>query len=106
MIDIDTPEEAKLFLKITNHLNLHCSVLKTSKGIHADFKGNDLKANQIEWYSPIGIQVTTRLGTKNTTDPLRIAGKTRKWLRKLDKHEPLLRWLNPMDKRKNHITDI
>ncbi|GEL67236.1 DNA primase family protein [Marinilactibacillus psychrotolerans] len=106
MIDIDTPEEAKLFLKIADHLNLQCSVLKTSKGIHAYFKGYDLKANQIEWYSPIGIQVTTRLGTKNTADPLRIAGKTRKWLRKSEKHEPLPKWLYPMDKRKNHITEI
>lgn len=106
MIDIDTPAEAKLFLKIADHLHLGCSVLKTSKGIHAYFKGFDLAKNSIEWYSPIGIKVTTKLGTKNTADPLRISGVTRKWLRKTNDFEPLPKWLYPMDKKKNHVTEI
>lgn len=106
MVDIDTKEESKLMLNIIEDLDLQCSVLKTSSGIHVYFKGYELRANQIEWYSPIGIKVTTKLGIKNTADPLRINGKTRRWMRKANTHESLPKWLYPMDKRKNHITGI
>lgn len=106
MIDIDSVKEAKLFLKVMDHLKLQCSVLKTKKGIHVYFKGYEMKSNQIEWYCPLGIQVTTKLGSKNTADPLKINGVTRKWIRKAKEHEPLPKWLYPMDKKKNYITEI
>lgn len=106
MVDIDTPTEAKLLLKIIDSLSLGCAVLKTNKGIHIYFKGYDLRKNNIEWYSAIGVKVTTKLGSKNTADPLRINGKSRRWIRKTDSYDPLPRWLYPMDKKKNHITDI
>ena len=106
MIDIDTPAEAKLFLKIVDSLKIGCAVLKTTKGIHAYFKGYELTKNSIEWYSAVGIQVTTKLGIKNTADPLRIDGKTRKWIRKTNEYDSLPKWLYPMDKKKNHITEI
>lgn len=106
MIDIDSVKEAKLFLKVMDHLKLQCSVLKTKKGIHVYFKGYEMKSNQIEWYCPLGIKVTTKLGSKNTADPLKINGVTRKWIRKAKEHEPLPKWLYPMDKKKNYITEI
>lgn len=106
MVDIDTPQEAKLFLKIADNLKLGCSVLKTTKGIHAYFKGYELTKNNIEWYSAIGIKVTTKLGIKNTADPLRIDGNTRRWIRKTNDYDPLPKWLYPMDKKKNHILEI
>ncbi|MEQ7304221.1 phage/plasmid primase, P4 family [Enterococcus avium] len=106
MVDIDTPTEAKLLLKIIDSLSLGCAVLKTNKGIHIYFKGYELRKNNIEWYSAIGVKVTTKLGSKNTADPLRINGKSRRWIRKTDSFDPLPKWIAPMDKKKNHITDI
>lgn len=100
MVDIDTPVEAKLLLKIIKNLNIGCSVLKTSKGIHIYFKGYELTKNSIEWYSAIGVEVTIKLGNKNTADPLKIDGKSRKWLIKTNDYDPLPKWLYPMEKKK------
>lgn len=52
---------ARLLLKIADSLKISCAVLKTTKVLHAYFKGYDLTKNNIEWYSPIGIKVTTEL---------------------------------------------
>lgn len=106
MVDIDTPEEAKLTLKIIDFFKVGCSVLKTTKGIHVYFKGYDLTKNCIDWWSAIGIKVTVKLGIKNTADPLRINGKTRKWLRKTDDYDELPKWLYPIDKKRNPIRNI
>lgn len=106
MLDIDTPEESDLLLDIIEGLKLQCSVLETSKGIHVYFKGHDLTANKIGWYSPIGINVTTKLGSKNTVDPLKIDGEYRTWLRRCNNPQPIPKWLYPMDKRRNYIPEI
>ncbi|MCV2499608.1 phage/plasmid primase, P4 family [Melissococcus plutonius] len=106
MVDIDTIDESKILLKIIKDLNIGCAVLKTNKGIHLYFKSSELTKNSIEWYSPVGINVTIKLGVKNTADPLKINGKTRKWLVKTNEYDELPKWLYPMDKKRNHITDI
>lgn len=106
MIDIDTQEESDLLMDIIEDLDIQCNVLETDNGIHIYFKGYNLTANKIEWYSPIGVQVTTKLGIKNTTDPLKIDGVNRKWIRKTNKPEACPKWLYPVDKRKNYILDI
>ncbi|MHC5215411.1 phage/plasmid primase, P4 family [Enterococcus sp. LJL128] len=100
MIDIDTPEESKLLIKIIKSLDINCSILKTNQGIHIYFKGYELTKNSIDWYSAIGVKVTVKLGIKNTADPLRMDGKTRKWLRKATDHDSLPKWLHPMLKVK------
>ena len=106
MLDIDTPEESDLLMDIIEDLNIQCNVLETDNGIHVYFKGCELTANKVEWWSPIGIQVTAKLGTRNTVDPLKIGGVFRKWIRKVKKPEPCPKWLYPVDKRKNYILDI
>lgn len=106
MVDIDTITEAKKMLKIIDSMHLGCAVLKTSKGIHVYFKGYELSKNNIEWFCAIGFKVTTKLGIKNTADPLKINGNIRRWIRKTDHYDPLPKWLYPMDKKKNHITEI
>lgn len=106
MIDIDTIEESDLLLDIIEDLNLQCSVLETTNGIHVYFKGHDIPANRIEWFSPIGIQVTAKLGSKNTVDPLKIGGEVRPWIIKAAEHEPLPKWLYPVDKHDNYVDKI
>lgn len=106
-LDIDTQEEKNLLLKILESKNIPVTALETSKGAHFYFEiPNDLKKNSIEWYSPIGIQVTTKLGSKNVCEPLKMNGENRKWLSKSDSLAVLPKWLYPIDKSKNHIPNL
>ncbi|WP_212746649.1 DNA primase family protein [Ruoffia tabacinasalis] len=111
MIDIDSIEESDLMLDIIEDLNLKCSVIETENGIHVYFKGYDLPTNKIDWWSPIGVQVTLKLGDKNTADPLKLDGEFRPWIIESDEHEPLPRWLYPMvkidkERTNNPVDDI
>lgn len=106
-LDIDTSDETDLLLQILDGEGIPSNVLKTSKGAHFYFltPGAILK-NSIEWFSPIGIHVTTKLGIKNVCEPLKIEGVTRKWIRKTDDLVELPSFLYPIDKKKNHVLDI
>src|SRR5690606_19665273 len=83
-----------------------CSVLETDNGMHFYFKGYDLTANKIKWYSNIGLLADYKLGIKNTADPLKINGVTRKWIRKSKEHEPLPVWLYPFNKKDPGLTNL
>lgn len=106
MIDIDSIEESDLLLDIIEDLDIKCSVLETTQGIHVYFKGYDLTANKVDWFSPIGIKVTAKLGCRNTVDPLKIDGKSRPWIIKSKEHDPLPKWLYPMSRKENHVQQI
>lgn len=98
MLDIDSIEESDLLLDIIEDLKIKCSVLETDNGIHIYFKGMDMPTNKIDWWSPLGVQVTVKLGNKNTADPLKIDGGLRPWIIESDEYEPVPKWLYPMDK--------
>lgn len=99
MVDVDDMDEAEILLDIVEDKDIQCSVLETDNGMHFYFKGYDLTSNKIKWYSNIGLLCDYKLGIKNTVDPLRINGKTRKWIRKVKEHEPLPIWLYPHSKK-------
>lgn len=106
MVDVDNKTDSKKLLKIIDDQNVGCSVLETNHGMHFYFKGYDLNSNKIGWYTPLGIKADFKLGTKNTADPLRIDGTTRKWIRKADYHEPMPKWLTPMSNHRNHLDGL
>lgn len=106
MVDIDDIDEAEILFEIVEEMDLQCSVLETTNGMHFYFKGYDLTANKIKWYSNIGILADYKLGIKNTTDPLKINGESRKWIRKVDKHEPLPVWLYPYNKKNPNLKKL
>ena len=99
MVDVDDMDDAELLLDIVEDKDLKCSVLETNNGMHFYFRGYDLTANKIKWFSNIGLLCDYKLGIKNTGDPLKINGHIRKWLRKSDEHEPLPTWLYPYNKK-------
>lgn len=99
MVDVDEMDDAELLLDIIEDKDLKCSVLETNNGMHFYFRGYDLTANKIKWFSNIGLLCDYKLGIKNTGDPLKINGHIRKWLRKSDEHEPLPAWLYPYNKK-------
>lgn len=106
MVDIDDISEAETLLDIIEDKNINCSVLETTNGMHFYFKGYDITANKIKWFSNIGILCDYKLGIKNTADPLKIDGKTRKWLKKCTEHDSLPSWLYPYNKKNPNLTKM
>ncbi|PEC00401.1 DNA primase family protein [Bacillus cereus] len=106
MVDVDDIAEAETLLDIIEDKNINCSVLETTNGMHFYFKGYDITANKIKWFSNIGILCDYKLGIKNTADPLKIDGKTRKWLRKCTDHDSLPSWLYPYNKKNPNLTKM
>jgi len=106
MVDVDDIEEAEILLDIIEDKGIQCSVLETDNGMHFYFKGYDIPSNKIKWYSNIGILADYKLGIKNTVDPLKINGQTRKWIRKVKDHEPLPIWLYPYNKKNPGLTNL
>ncbi|MGN4756443.1 DNA primase family protein [Bacillus cereus group sp. MYBK227-2] len=106
MVDVDDIAEAEILLDIIEDKNINCSVLETTNGMHFYFKGYDITANKIKWFSNIGILCDYKLGIKNTADPLKIDGKTRKWLRKCTEHDSLPSWLYPYNKKNPNLTKM
>lgn len=106
MVDVDEIGEAETLLDIIEDKNINCSVLETTNGMHFYFKGYDITANKIKWFSNIGILCDYKLGIKNTADPLKMDGKTRKWLRKCTEHDSLPSWLYPYNKKNPNLTKM
>ncbi|MFD2046028.1 phage/plasmid primase, P4 family [Ornithinibacillus salinisoli] len=106
MVDIDDIDEAETLMDIVEDKDIQCSVLETNNGMHFYFRGYDLTSNKIKWYSNIGIHCDYKLGIKNTADPLKINGNTRKWIRKAEQHEPLPVWLYPYNKKNPNLNKL
>lgn len=106
MVDVDDNEDAETLLDIIEDRNVQCSVLETNNGMHFYFRGYDLTANKIKWYSNIGLLADYKLGTKNTADPLKINGVSRKWIKKAKEHDPLPVWLQPYNKKNPGLNDL
>ncbi|PEF99667.1 DNA primase family protein [Bacillus toyonensis] len=106
MVDVDDIAEAETLLDIIEDKNMNCSVLETTNGMHFYFKGYDITANKIKWFSNVGILCDYKLGIKNTADPLKIDGKTRKWVRKCTEHDSLPSWLYPYNKKNPNLTKM
>ncbi|MFS0594216.1 phage/plasmid primase, P4 family [Cytobacillus horneckiae] len=106
MVDVDDMDEAETLLDIVEDKNIQCSVLETTDGMHFYFKGYDVTANKIKWYSNIGILCDYKLGIRNTGDPLKINGVIRKWIRKAKEHEPLPAWLYPYNKKNPNLNKL
>ncbi|MGE6962647.1 DNA primase family protein [Bacillus thuringiensis] len=106
MVDIDDIDEAEMLLDIIEDKNIRCSVLETTNGMHFYFKGYDITANKIKWFSNIGLLCDYKLGIKNTADPLKINGETRRWLRKSNEYDSLPSWLYPYNKKNPNLTKM
>lgn len=106
MVDVDDIGQAEILMDIVEDKDIQCSVLETTNGMHFYFRGYDLTANKIKWYSNIGIHCDYKLGIKNTADPLKIDGDSRKWIRKAKQHDPLPVWLYPYNKKDPNLNKL
>lgn len=98
-IDIDTEEESNIVKTIVEDLELNCSILRTTRGMHFYFKNTGLKTRKVNTKTPLGVSVDIGIGSKNAVVPLKIGGTTRRWLSRIDESkdiDPLPEWLNPI----------
>lgn len=106
MVDIDDMDDADIIFEILEDKEISFSALETDNGMHFYFKGYDLPANRIKWYSNIGVLADYKLGSRNTVDPLRINGKTRKWLKRSNEPDALPQFLYPMSRKDPGLTSM
>ena len=106
MVDIDDIDDADILFDIVEDKNINCSILETDNGMHFYFKGYDMPTNKIKWYSNIGILADYKLGIRNTVDPLKIDGKTRRWLKRSNSPDPLPIWLYPYSKKNPNLKGL
>lgn len=105
-IDIDDEEQSKIVFDIVKYLNIQCNILKTDRGKHFYFKNTNQDKRKQGYTTALGIKVDTGLGSQNAVIPIKIDGKTRKWLQEVDELENLPAWLVPLDKKDIDFTEM
>lgn len=103
---MDNKPDSKKLLKIIKNLDIGCFVLETNHGMHFYFKGYELKTNKIGWFTPLGIKADFKLGIKNTADPLKIDGVSRRWIYRPSSWSELPKWLYPINNHHNSLSTL
>lgn len=107
-IDIDDEKEGKLVKRVVTETNLKVAILKTDRGIHFYFRNTEVKKKQTKLITPIGVTVDVAVGEQNAPIPIKVNGKTRRWLNRVDTVEDidfLPDWLRPL-KKKHSVPDF
>lgn len=105
-IDVDDEEQSNIVLNIIKDLNIQCNIIQTNRGKHFYFKNTNQDKRKQGYTTAIGVKIDTGLGSQNAVIPIKIDGKIRKWLLKVDKLDNLPTWLVPLDKREINFTDM
>lgn len=101
-IDIDDEDQANLVKEIVEDLELKAAILKTTRGLHFYFRNTEVKKKQVKLNTPIGVIVDVAIGEQNAPVPIRVEGKTRRWLNKIENIEEtdfLPDWLIPLQRK-------
>lgn len=77
LVDVDDSKDAELINKILDDININCTKIKTSRGMHFYFKNDNVKSNSIHKPCTLGINIDIKLGCKNAVVPLKIDNKLR-----------------------------
>lgn len=107
-IDVDDDEEAELIKTIITELKLSCAILKTTRGLHFYFRNTDLSKRQTKIKTPIGVAIDVGIGDQNALVPVKVEGKTRRWLNRIENISEidfLPDWLRPL-KNKSNVPDF
>lgn len=98
VFDFDTASEAQIMLRIVNDLDLHCLVMKTTRGIHLWFKSPAPMKNSIGTRCAIGLHYDVRSYGKLCFTCVKKDGEWREWLKTvpLNEIEDVPAWLKPL----------
>ena len=98
VFDFDSPSDAKIIQKIVEDLDIHCNMMKTTRGVHIWFKSDEPMKNLIKQRCAIGLYYDVRSWGKLSFSIVKKEGKWREWLRtyKPEELDTIPIWLRPL----------
>lgn len=98
VFDFDTPSDAEIIQEIVETLDIHCNMMKTTRGIHLWFKSEEPMKNLIKTRCAIGLFYDVRSWGKLSFTVVKKDGEWREWIRtyKADELDYVPAWLKPL----------
>lgn len=98
VFDFDSPSDATIVQRIVEELDIHCMMMKTSRGVHLWFKSSEPMKNLIKTRCAAGLYYDVRSWGKICFTVVKKDGEWREWLRTypLDEIEEIPAWLRPL----------
>ncbi|NFS06279.1 DNA primase [Clostridium botulinum] len=105
-IDIDDKEQSDILYKIIKELNINATVLQTTRGKHFYFLNPGIERRKQGYYTALGIKIDVGLGIQNAVVPLKVKGRKRKFLKKVEDIDTLPAWLIPITKGEINFSNM
>lgn len=98
VFDFDSPSDAEIIQRIVEDLDIHCNMMKTTRGVHLWFKSDEPMKNLIKSRCAIGLFYDIRSWGKICFTVVKKDGEWREWLRtyKLEDLDTVPTWLKPL----------
>lgn len=98
VFDFDSPTDAEIIQNIVEELDIHCNMMKTTRGVHLWFKSDEPMKNLIKTRCACGLYYDVRSWGKLCFTVVKKDGEWREWLRtyKLDDLDTIPAWLRPL----------
>lgn len=98
VFDFDSPSDAEIIQNIVEDLDIHCNMMKTTRGVHLWFKSDEPMKNLIKTRCAIGLFYDIRSWGKMCFTVVKKDGEWREWLRtyKLEDLDTVPIWLKPL----------
>lgn len=96
VLDIDDAEQAEILMNIVEELQLDCIVRQTSRGKHFLFRNSGVDSCAQGRKLACGLTADIKVGSKNSTQQLKINGEERFIEWDCEEPQPLPKWLFPI----------
>ena len=98
VFDFDSPSDAEIIQQIVEDLDIHCNMMKTTRGVHLWFKSDEPMKNLIKTRCAIGLFYDIRSWGKICFTVVKKDGEWREWIRtyKLEDLDTVPAWLKPL----------
>lgn len=98
VFDFDTPSDAAIVQQIVEELDVHCLMMKTTRGVHLWFRSQTPMKNTIKCRCAIGVYYDVRSWGKLCYTVIKKDGKWREWIRQypLEEIDEVPAWLMPL----------
>lgn len=98
VFDFDSPSDAEIIQRIVEDLDIHCNMMKTTRGVHVWFKSDEPMKNLIKTRCAIGLFYDIRSWGKIGFTIVKKDGEWREWLRTypVEEIDTVPAWLKPL----------
>lgn len=98
VFDFDSPSDAAIVQRIVEELDIHCMMMKTSRGVHLWFRSSEPMKNLIKTRCAAGLYYDVRSWGKICFTVVKKDGEWREWLRTypLEEIDEIPAWLRPL----------